>query len=225
MQVGGLRTQAFVERELSNALEWLNNETTGGRPAIARGTSFSGAWPGSAIPATPATELAHRKAKTAILTLRELALNAPVLCGAKLGAIKDAIWRAAKSQHIDVRNDAEAAAGAFLELIMSRDEDEQMWWLNEVLDRVERGFQGRPDVAEAHGSLLILIQLTECAESFLVTHLTTVGDLMLDKLTSKETVVRAAAMRLSGQIASIAPVRFTNEYLVKTVDIFLKHQK
>ena len=89
------------------------------------------------------------QAKTAILTLRELALNAPVLCGAKLGAIKDAIWRAAKSPHIDVRHDAEAAAGAFLALIMSRDEEEQKWWLNEVLDRIERGFQGRPDVAEA----------------------------------------------------------------------------
>ncbi|KAK9480797.1 armadillo-type protein [Lipomyces japonicus] len=181
---GGTLTVEFVEFEVKRALEWLQSDRQ------------------------------ESRRQAAMLIIYELAQNCPTILYAYVPQILDLIWVALRDTKVAVRNDAENALKACLQIIYQRDSQLRQQWYSKIYDEAQKGF--RIGTADAiHGSLLAYRELLLQAGMFLHRYYADVCDTVLRFKDHRDALVRRTVLAMMPTLANYNPSDFTEKYLHK----------
>ena len=231
---GGVQLAEVVELEIEQALTWLRDGAGG---ASAAGSAAS--------PAPPSTPPAHRpgaggssssatdhRRLTAVMMLKELADNAPVVFNVHVPVFVSAIWFALRDPRRDVREHASLALRSCLCVVEARETRHRMQWYHQLyeetrvgllvgVDEYHGGTVGRassPMDAAVHASLVTAGELLMHAGEFMVARYREVAEAALAHRASRNRDVRLAVMALLPRLARFSPERFCANYLAATLE-------
>lgn len=185
---GGVLTNDFVEFEVKRALEWLQSKNHSLRRLAA------------------------------VLVLKELAINAPVLFFAHVSQFFEHIRKALHDSDAYTREAATKALRACLSLISKRQSRLSVEWYYKVYESSRLGFQ-KGNKASVHGSLLILGELIQQTGNFMVPRFDEVCQTVLEHKSHSDKLVRIKVITLLPDLAKFSPDAFVRSYL----DLCLKH--
>ena len=185
---GGALTNDLVEFEVKRALEWLQSRKH------------------------------ETRRLAAVLVLKELAVNAPVLFFTHVAQFFEHIRKALHDADAYTREAATKALRACLSLISKRESPLSVEWYYKVYESSRVGFQ-KGNKASIHGSLLILGELIQQTGNFMVPRFDEVCQTVLEHKSHSDKLVRIKVITLLPDLAKFSPDAFVRSYL----DICLKH--
>ncbi|KAI0395542.1 TOR kinase [Xylariaceae sp. FL0594] len=181
---GGSLISELVESEVKTALEWLQSDRI------------------------------EEKRYSAVLVLRELALNAPTLMYGYVGLIFDLIWVGLRDPRHLTRDTAAETVGACFSIIRDRATEMRLTWEAKMYNEMLVGF--KIGSAEAtHASLLVLREFLECSGMFLEAHYPEACEIVFRHRDHRDAAVRKTVVGLIAPLAKFSPTEFSNTYLHK----------
>lgn len=152
----------------------------------------------------------------AVLTIRELAFNAPTLLYQYVAEILEVIWVAMRDPKVLIRESTAEALSQLIEIIVARDAYFREKWFMRVYVEAIKGFQ-MGTVDSIHGSLLAFRELLLKGGMFMQSE-TRYGD-TCEKIyaykDSREPLIRKEVTTLVPILAAYHPMEFSNTYLHK----------
>lgn len=154
------------------------------------------------------------KLHTAVLVLKELAMNSPTLFSPLIPAFFDHIWVAIQSDGKSVvREAAVEALRAVLAIIATRtDETYRDHWFRRVAKQTSEGF-AMTDAASIHGSLLVVGELLRNTGSFMRAQFQETCKIVFDYRSHGHRLVQRAVIQLLPQLAHFSPELFIQRWL------------
>ncbi|KAK9453987.1 armadillo-type protein [Dipodascopsis uninucleata] len=181
---GGTLTVEFVEFEVKRALEWLQSDRQ------------------------------ESRRQAAMLIIYELAQNSPTILYSYVPQIFDLIWVALRDPKVAIRNDAEDALKACLQIIYQRDSQLRQQWYSKIYEEAQKGFKiGSADAI--HGSLLAYRELLLQAGMYMHKNYAEVCDTVLKYKDNRDALVRRTVLAMMPTLANYNPPGFTEKYLHK----------
>lgn len=117
---GGTLTQAFVEYEVKQALEWLQGDRN------------------------------ENRRYASVYILRELSMNAPTMIYAYVPQILDLIWVPMRDAKVPIREASRDALVACMRIIYQRESPLRHQWYTKIVDEAQRGLKlGNADAIHA----------------------------------------------------------------------------
>ncbi|ORX52573.1 phosphatidylinositol kinase Tor2 [Piromyces finnis] len=169
-QSGGTLTPEFVEFEVKRALEWLQGDRH------------------------------ESKRYAAVLVLKELAQNAPILIYAYVPKILNLIWVVLKDPKVVIREGAADALSVCLVLIQQRDGNSNNSWYSKILEEAQRGLKfGSSDTI--HGCLLVIRELLLHTGNFMDQYYKEIADIVLKNRDNKDSLIRRTVILLMSDLA------------------------
>lgn len=152
----------------------------------------------------------------AVLTLRELALNAPTLVYQYIKGILEVIWIALRDPKVLIREKAAEALSMCLEILVARDTTLRDQYLARMYTEILNGFRMNT-VDSIHGSLLALKELLLKGGMFMQggTRYQDACDRVFLYKDYKEPQIRREVTVLIPILAGYYPAEFSNSYLHK----------
>ena len=181
---GGSLTAELVESEVKSALEWLQSDRQESRRFAA------------------------------VLTLRELARNAPTLLYSFVSQIFEVIWVALRDPKVLIRESAAEAVSVCFEIIAARDAHLRQQWFSRIYDEALQGLKINT-VEAIHGSLLTIKELLLKGGMFMNEHYREACEIVMRYKDHRELLIRRQVVALIPILASYAPLEFVNSYLHK----------
>ena len=152
----------------------------------------------------------------AVLTLRELAANAPTLLYQYVREILEVIWVALRDPKVLIRESAGEAVSAFFEIIAARDPQLRDKWFVRIYNEILKGFQLNT-VENIHGSLLALKELLLKGGMFMQNGMRyqDACDRIFAYKDHRELLIRREVTTMIPVLAAYYPQEFSNAYLHK----------
>jgi len=167
---GGTLTPEFVEFEVKRALEWLQGDRH------------------------------ESKRYAAVLVLKELAQNAPILIYAYVPQILNLIWVVLKDPKVVIREGAADALSVCLVLIQQREGNSRNTWYTKILEEAQRGLKfGSSDTV--HGCLLVIRELLLHTGNFMNYYYKEIADIVLKNRDNKDSLIRRTVISLMSDLA------------------------
>uniref|UniRef100_A0A7S2SE74 Serine/threonine-protein kinase TOR n=2 Tax=Mucochytrium quahogii TaxID=96639 RepID=A0A7S2SE74_9STRA len=200
----GALISEFVEFEAKRAFEWLF--------AAAQADSVSSNFLASS--ALPRPMLMRRKL-AAVLVLKELASNSPVLFFSHVSMVFDHIQTALFDSNVFTREAATLTLRACLELILLRETRLCVQWYYTVYEIAHQGFahKGGATAATIHGALLTLGELLRGGNCFMIPRFTECCDTIFKYKDYKNDLIRRTVLSLLPELAQFSPDAFVRRYL------------
>jgi FKBP12-rapamycin complex-associated protein len=149
----------------------------------------------------------------AVLTLAELAKNAPTLLFAWVGQILEVMWVALRDPKVVIREKAAIAVSACFEILSGRENELRSRLLTRVYDEVIKGFSMNT-VDTIHGSLLTLKELLLKGNMFMHgQRYKDACEIVMRYKDHKDNLIRKEVINIIPTLASYAPAEFTSSYL------------
>jgi FKBP12-rapamycin complex-associated protein len=149
----------------------------------------------------------------AVLTLAELAKNAPTLLFAWVGQILEVMWVALRDPKVVIREKAAIAVSACFEILSGRETELRSRLLTRVYDEVIKGFSMNT-VDTIHGSLLTLKELLLKGNMFMHgQRYKEACEIVMRYKDHKDNLIRKEVINIIPTLASYAPAEFTSSYL------------
>jgi FKBP12-rapamycin complex-associated protein len=149
----------------------------------------------------------------AVLTLAELAKNAPTLLFAWVGQILEVMWVALRDPKVVIREKAAIAVSACFEILSGRENELRSRLLTRVYDEVMKGF-AMNTVDTIHGSLLTLKELLLKGNMFMHgQRYKEACEIVMRYKDHKDNLIRKEVINIIPTLASYAPAEFTSSYL------------
>ncbi|XP_059653076.1 serine/threonine-protein kinase TOR-like isoform X1 [Cornus florida] len=180
---GGAMTADEVERQVKNALEWLNSE-----------------------------RVEYRRF-AAVLILKEMAENASTVFNVHVPEFVDAIWVALRDPTLAVREQAVEALRACLRVIEKRETRWRVQWYYRMFEATQDGLGRNAPVHSIHGSLLAVGELLRNTGEFMMSRYREVAEIVLRYLEHRDRLVRLSITTLLPRIAHFLRDRFVTNYL------------
>ena len=183
------------------------------------GSSLSGSGIGGGGGGGSASSFADRKL-AAVMVLKELAQNAPVVFYVVMPQFMETIWVGLTDESDDVRNVSAVALECCMTICEQRQSSAKEQWYQSLFDRAER--EVRSNVAElVHGALRVYEMLLRHSREFTYRRLSAVAKNVLMHKDNKEQAVRILVFRLIPLIARFDPKTFASMYLNSTMTYLL----
>jgi FKBP12-rapamycin complex-associated protein len=149
----------------------------------------------------------------AVLTLAELAKNAPTLLFAWVGQILEVMWVALRDPKVVIREKAAIAVSACFEILSGRENELRSRLLTRVYEEVIKGF-AMNTVDTIHGSLLTLKELLLKGNMFMHgQRYKEACEIVMRYKDHKDNLIRKEVINIIPTLASYAPAEFTSSYL------------
>ncbi|ORY05502.1 FAT-domain-containing protein [Neocallimastix californiae] len=191
---GGTLTPEFVEFEVKRALEWLQGDRH------------------------------ESKRYAAVLVLKELAQNAPILIYSYVTQILNLIWVVLKDPKVVIREGAANALSVCLVLIQQRENNKNNELYKSILDEAQKGLKfGSSDTV--HGCLLVIRELLLHTGNFMNGYYEDITDIVIKNRDSKDNLIRRTVISLMSDLASFDPQTFVDNYLKNCMDYLLNQLK
>lgn len=192
---GGTLTPEFVEFEVKRALEWLQGDRH------------------------------ESKRYAAVLVLKELAQNAPILIYAYINQILNLIWVVLKDPKVVIREGAADALSVCLVLIQQREGDQKNnQWYKNILEEAQKGLKfGSSDTV--HGCLLVIRELLLHTGNFMNDYYKDITDIVIKNRDSKDSLIRRTVISLMSDLANFDHHTFVDNYLKNCMDYLLNQLK
>jgi hypothetical protein len=181
---GGTLTSDLVEAEVKTALEWLQSERV------------------------------EERRYSAVLTLRELARNAPTLMYAYVGLIFDLVWVGLRDTRQLIRATAAETVSACFRIIRERDQELKQTWMTKMYNETNLGLKVNT-IESVHGSLLVLKELLEQGGMYMQEHYDEACEIVFKHKDHRDPTIRKTVILLVPDLASYSPADFANRYLHK----------
>jgi len=181
---GGTLTSDLVEAEVKTALEWLQSERV------------------------------EERRYSAVLTLRELARNAPTLMYAYVGLIFDLVWVGLRDTRQLIRATAAETVSACFRIIRERDQELKQTWMTKMYNETNQGLKVST-IESIHGSLLVLKELLEQGGMYMQEHYDEACEIVFKHKDHRDPTIRKTVILLIPDLASYSPADFANRYLHK----------
>lgn len=182
---GGTLTPDFVEFEIKRSLEWLQGDRN------------------------------EARRHAAVLVLKELAINAPILFYPYAAQFLDNIWVALRDPKVGIREGAAEAVRACLQIIYQRETTVRTQWYQKLYDEAQKGY--KIGTAESiHGSLLTtreLLQNTGGKDGLFKDRYTSICEVIIKHKDHRDSLVRRSVISLMPLVASFNPELFAAQYL------------
>lgn len=179
---GGTLTPEFVEFEVKRALEWLQGDRH------------------------------ESKRYAAVLVLKELAQNAPILIYAYVPQILNLIWVVLKDPKVVIREGAADALSVCLVLIQQRESHSRNTWYSKILDETQKGLKyGSSDAV--HGCLLVIRELLLHTGKFMDKYYKEITEIVIKNRDNRDSLIRRTVISLISDLASFDPETFVESYL------------
>ncbi|KAL4435039.1 hypothetical protein ABPG77_003864 [Micractinium sp. CCAP 211/92] len=156
-----------------------------------------------------------------VLTLRQLAENAPAIFNVHVRSFIEVIWNPLRDSRQHVREAAVAALRACLVLVEKRETRYRVQWYYRLFEETQRGLTRVTSLETVHGSLLALGELLRHTGEFMLARYREVCDTVLRFRDSKEKLIRRAVITLVPRLAAFAPERFVKSYLKQATEYLL----
>lgn len=152
----------------------------------------------------------------AVLTIRELAENAPTILFAYIHQIMEVIWVALRDPKVLIRESTAEALSQLLDIISAREAALKDKWYGRTYTEIQRGFQMN-SVDTIHGSLLALKELLLKAGMFMQSGMRyqDICEKVYSYKDSKEPLLRREVITLIPSLAGYNPAEFSHKYLHK----------
>ncbi|KAG4088925.1 FAT-domain-containing protein [Neocallimastix lanati (nom. inval.)] len=191
---GGTLTPEFVEFEVKRALEWLQGDRH------------------------------ESKRYAAVLVLKELAQNAPILIYSYVTQILNLIWVVLKDPKVVIREGAADALSVCLVLIQQRENNINNELYKSILDEAQKGLKfGSSDTV--HGCLLVIRELLLHTGNFMDKYYEDITDIVIKNRDSKDNLIRRTVISLMSDLASYDSQTFVDNYLKNCMDYLLNQLK
>jgi len=179
---GGTLTPEFVEFEVKRALEWLQGDRH------------------------------ESKRYAAVLVLKELAQNAPILIYAYVPQILNLIWVVLKDPKVVIREGAADALSVCLVLIQQRESSSRNNWYTKILEEAQKGLKfGSSDTV--HGCLLVIRELLLHTGNFMNKYYKDITEIVIKNRDNKDSLIRRTVISLMSDLANFDSQTFVDNYL------------
>lgn len=181
---GGSLISELVDSEVNTALEWLQNDRV------------------------------EERRYSAVLVLRELAINAPTLMYQYIQTIFDLIWVGLRDIRQQIREASAETVSACFRIIRDRDQEMKQLWMGKIYNEARAGLKVNA-VEYTHASLLVLKELLEQGGMFMQEHYQESCDIVFRHKDHRDPVVRNTVVLLIPDLASYSPADFAQSWLHK----------
>lgn len=181
---GGSLISELVDSEVNTALEWLQNDRV------------------------------EERRYSAVLVLRELAVNAPTLMYQYIQTIFDLIWVGLRDIRQQIREASAETVSACFRIIRDRDQEMKQLWMGKIYNEARQGLKFNT-VEYTHASLLVLKELLEQGGMFMQEHYQEACDVVFRHKDHREPTVRNTVVLLIPDLASYSPADFAQSWLHK----------
>ncbi|KAK8146497.1 phosphatidylinositol kinase- protein kinase tor1 [Beauveria asiatica] len=181
---GGSLISELVDSEVNTALEWLQNDRV------------------------------EERRYSAVLVLRELAVNAPTLMYQYIQTIFELIWVGLRDTRQQIREASAETVSACFRIIRDRDQEMKQIWMAKIYNEARQGFKVNA-VEYTHASLLVLKELLEQGGMFMQEHYQEACDIVFRHKDHREPIVRNTVVLLIPDLASYSPADFAQSWLHK----------
>lgn len=189
-RAGGTVAADFVEFELKRSIDWLQCEPRG-----------------------------DAKRYAAVLVLKELAANSPVLFSPLIPAFFEHIWVAIQSDGKPIVREAAVEALRAVLVIISKRSDEELYrnqWFNRIQDQMSEGFR-LAETGSIHGSLLVIGELLRNTGTFMHARYADTCKIVFAYKAHRSHLVQRATIQLQPQLAAYNPEHYTEKWLEQTM--------
>lgn len=181
---GGLLISDLVESEVNMAFEWLQNDRV------------------------------EERRYSAVLVLRELAINAPTLMYQYIQTVFELIWVGLRDPRQQIREASAETVSACFQIIRDRDQEMKQIFMGKIYSECRQGFRVNT-VEYTHGSLLVLKELLEQGGMFMQEHYQEACDIVFRHKDHREPTIRNTVVLLIPDLASYSPADFAQSWLHK----------
>lgn len=181
---GGSLISELVDSELKTALEWLQNDRV------------------------------EERRYSAVLVLRELALNAPTLMYQYIPTIFEWIWVGLRDIRQQIRETSAETVSACFRIIRERDQEMKQIWMGKIYHETKQGLKGNT-VESIHASLLVLKELLEQGGMYMQEHYQEACDIVFKYKDHRDATIRNTVVLLIPDLASYSPADFAQTWLHK----------
>jgi FKBP12-rapamycin complex-associated protein len=181
---GGSLISELVDSELKTALEWLQNDRV------------------------------EERRYSAVLVLRELALNAPTLMYQYIPTIFEWIWVGLRDVRQQIRETSAETVSACFRIIRERDQEMKQIWMGKIYHETKQGLKGNT-LESIHASLLVLKELLEQGGMYMQEHYQEACEIVFKYKDHRDATIRNTVVLLIPDLASYSPADFAQTWLHK----------
>ncbi|CAO1620602.1 unnamed protein product [Sympodiomycopsis kandeliae] len=148
----------------------------------------------------------------AVLIIREMARNVPLLFHVYVQRVLERIWVALRDTRVLVREGAAEALGACLQIIAQREKQMGSQLCEIIYEEAERGLKG-VTVESIHGSLMAVQELLQHSKNFMKTRFHRACELVLRLHKHRDPLIKRTITNLIPILANYDPHYFADQHL------------